>query len=219
MSAVVAPVAPSPAAATTPRPVKQPISVPPQTTGWQAFRWTIEQYRELHRFEWFQNVKTMLIDGEIFTMVLPYPPHDTALTLTYEFLRSAFAIGHLVRNQQGFDIGTRNDPGPDLAVVIGTSRDYAKKTPTTAVIIAEISDSTLYFDTTTKAELYATAGIPEYWVVDLVHSRLLVYRDPEPLPAGLGATAYRTHLAFEPEQTVSPLAAPSASVKVADLLP
>jgi Uma2 family endonuclease len=207
---------PAPAATTTPPPVK-PILAPP--AGWQAFRWTIKQYRELHRFEWFQNVKTMLIDGEIFTMVMPNPPHDVALNLTYEFLRATFPSGHLVRNQQGFDIGIEDDPGPDLAVVTGSIRDYSKKTPATAVMIAEISDSTLYFDTTTKAELYATAGVPEYWVVDLVHNRLLVYRDPEPLPAGLGATAYRTHLAFAPEQTVAPLAAPSASVKVADLLP
>lgn len=216
MSAVLTPV---PVATTTPPPVKQPVPLPSPTAGWQPFRWTIEQYRELHRFEWFQNVKTVLIDGEIFTMVMPNPSHDFALNATYEFLRAAFAAGHYVRNQQGFDIGTKDDPGPDLAVVTGTYKDMHGRTPTTAVMIAEISDSTLYFDTTTKAELYATAGIAEYWVVDLVHNRLLVYRDPEPLPAGLGATAYRTHLAFEPEQTVAPLATPAASVKVADLLP
>ena len=48
---------------------------------------------------------------------------------------------------------------------------------------------------------------------------LLVYRDPEPLPAGLGATAYRTHTVHGPDDTVSPLAAPHAAVRVADLLP
>jgi Uma2 family endonuclease len=218
MSAVLSPTAPAPAA-TTPPPVKQPAPVAPPATTWQPFRWTIEQYRELGRFAWFQDVKTMLIDGEIYVMVMPNPPHDVALGLTNEFLRAAFPSGHHVRNQQGFDIGTKDDPGPDLAVVTGSIRDYSTKTPTTAVMIAEISDSTLFMDTTTKAELYATAGVPEYWVVDLVHGRLLVYRDPEPLPAGLGATAYRTHLAFAPEQTVAPLAVPTASVKVADLLP
>ncbi len=74
-------------------------------------------------------------------------------------------------------------------------------------------------DTTTKAELYATAGVPDYWVIDLENRQLLIYRDPVALPAGLGATAYRTHLAFGPNDSVSPLAAPTASVKVADLLP
>ena len=49
--------------------------------------------------------------------------------------------------------------------------------------------------------------------------KLLVFRDPEPLPAGLGATAYRTHSVHGPTDTVAPLAAPHATVKVADLLP
>ena len=80
-------------------------------------------------------------------------------------------------------------------------------------------ESSLFFDTTTKAELYATAGIPDYWVIDLENRQLLVYRDPVPLPAGLGATAYPTHLTFGPNDCVSPLAVPTASVKVADLLP
>ena len=81
------------------------------------------------------------------------------------------------------------------------------------------SDNTLFFDTTTKAELYATAGVPEYWVIDLQNRRLLVFRDPVPLPAGLGATTYRTHLTFDPADSVCPLAAPAVTVRVADLLP
>ena len=161
----------------------------------------------------------MLIDGEIFTMVMPKPPHDVALSLTQQFLRVVFAVGHHVRNQQGFDIGTRNDPGPDLAVVPGSIRDYATRTPTTAVLVVEVAETSLAVDTTTKAELYATSGVPDYWVIDLENRRLLVYRDPEPLPTGLGATAYRTHLALGPTDSVSPLAVPGATIAVADLLP
>lgn len=213
MSAVLTPV---PAAATTPPPVK-PIQVPP--AGPQPFRWTIELYRELGRLEFFQNVKTMLIDGEIYVIAPPKPPHDVGHGLTHEWLRSVFMPGNHVRLQMGFDIGTRTDPSSDLAVVKGTIRDHSGRTPTEAVMIVEVAESSLFEDTTTKAELYATAGVPEYWVLDLVNRRLLVYRDPEPLPEGLGATAYRTHLAFGPEQTVSPLAAPAATVKIADLLP
>ncbi|HET6575653.1 MAG TPA: Uma2 family endonuclease [Fimbriiglobus sp.] len=204
MSTVLAPSTPPPVAA---RPGPQP------------FRWTIEQYRELGKLDVFQGVRTMLIDGEIYTMVMPNPPHDTALALTEEWLRTAFPTGHHVRTQKGFNIGTRNDPGPDLAVVPGSIRDYATQTPTTAVLIVEVTETSLFTDTTTKAELYATAGVPDYWVIDLENRRLLVYRDPEPLPAGLGATAYRNHLAFSPADSVSPLAAPHSSIAVADLLP
>ncbi len=87
------------------------------------------------------------------------------------------------------------------------------------MLIVEVADSSLFLDTTTKAELYATAGVPDYWVIDLENRRLLVFRDPVPLPAGLGATAYQTHRAHAPHDTVSPLAAPTASVRVGDLLP
>jgi Uma2 family endonuclease len=191
----------------------------PTGTGWEPFRWTIAQYRDLGKTGFFDNVKTMLINGEIFTMVMPRPPHDTALALTLQWLQSVFGQGYYIRGQMGFDIGLANDPGPDIAVVTGSIRDYATQTPTTAVLVVEVSDSTLAMDTTTKAELYATAGVADYWVVDLVNRQVHIFRGPQPLPSGLGATAYRTHKTFGPTDQVSPLAAPGASITVSDLLP
>jgi Uma2 family endonuclease len=187
--------------------------------GPQPHRWTIAEYRELFKTGLFYDKKTMLLDGVLYVMPMPKPPHDAALNLTQEFLRVAFAVGHHVRNQQGFDISVRSDPGPDLAVVVGSIRDMVGRTPTAAVMIAEIADTTLATDLTTKAELYATAGVPEYWVLDVAGRQLVVFRDPVPLPAGLGATAYRTRLTLGPADTVSPLAAPHASVTVSELLP
>ena len=199
--------------------VTPPPKPAPHAAGWQPYRWTIEGYRKLAATGLFDDVKTMLIDGEIFTMVMPNPPHDTALGLIEEWLRTVFTTGHHVRTQKGFDIGTRTDPGPDAAVVPGSIRDYATRTPTSAVLIVEVSDTTLTTDLTKKAELYATAGVTDYWVLDVENRKLHVFRDPVPLPAALGATAYRTHLTFGENDTVSPLAAPHAAVKVTDLLP
>ena len=197
-----------------------PIGYRPTTLpGPQPIRWTIAQYRELGKLGLLGDVRTMLIDGEILTVAQPAPPHNTALNLAYEFVRAAFPTGHHVRNQMALDVGIRNDPSPDLAVVQGSIRDYAARQATTAVLVVEVADSSLFLDTTTKAELYATAGVPEYWVVDLENQRLLVYRDPVSLPAGLGATAYRTQLVLTPADSIAQLAAPTASVRVADLLP
>ncbi len=210
----------------TPPPAHSPVpTVPPAVAtpaapaDSQPHRWTIAEYRELSKTGLFHDKKTMLLDGVLYVMTLPKPPHDEALNLTYEFLRAAFPTGHHVRNQQGFDIGTRNDPGPDLVVVTGSIRDYHARTPTTAVIVVEVSDTTLATDTTTKAELYATASVPEYWVIDVVNRQLHIFRDPQPLPAGLGAIAYRTHQTLGPTDTISPLAAPAATITVSDLLP
>ncbi len=182
-------------------------------------RWTCDAFHSLCSTGVFSGRKAILIDGVIITMAMPDPPHNTSLTITHELLQRVFTAGHYVRNQQAFDVGTNNDPGPDLAVVPGTARDYSNRQATAAVLIVEVSDSTLFMDTTTKAELYATAGVEDYWVIDIENRVLLVFRDPVPLPAGLGATAYRTHFTLGPADSISPLAAPNTSIAVADLLP
>ena len=56
-------------------------------------------------------------------------------------------------------------------------------------------------------------------MIDVENRVLLVFRDPVPLPTGLGATAYRTHFTLGPTDRISPLAAPSSSITVADMLP
>lgn len=185
----------------------------------EPVRWTIAEYRDLGRFGLLTGRKTILLHGEIFAVPMPNPPHDVALGLADAWLRATFAVGHHVRCQMGFDVGADSDPGPDLAVVKGTIRDYTAAMPTTAVLIVEVASTSLATDTTTKAELYATAGVPDYWVIDVDNRKLHVFRDPAPLPAGLGATAYRTSFTLADTDTVAPLALPSATVPVADLLP
>jgi Uma2 family endonuclease len=206
-------------AAITPPPAQPFAPGTPAAAGPQPHRWTIAEYRELGKTGLFHDKKTMLLDGVLYVMTLPNPPHDLSLGLADDWLRAVFAAGHHVRNQMGFDVGTATDPGPDLAVVAGARRDYVGRTPTTAVLLVEVADSSLLTDTTTKAEWYATAGVPEYWVIDVAGRQLHVFRGPVALPAGLGATAYRTHLTLDATSTVAPLAAPHAAVTVADLLP
>ncbi len=218
MSTITMPPVSSPASTpppATPQPVVPPLA---PVSGLMPHRWTIREYRELYRTGLFNDVKTMLIHGELYVMAMPNPAHDIALNLTYEFLRTVCPSDHYIRNQQGFDIGTDNDPGPDLAVVPGSIRG-ATTTPTRAALIVEVADSSLFIDTTTKAELYATAGVPEYWVIDLERRQLLVFRDPQALPKGLGATAYKTHFTLGATEHASPRLAPAASVLVGDLLP
>jgi Uma2 family endonuclease len=187
--------------------------------GPTAYRWSIDAYRQLGRSGLFVDMRTLLVDGEILAMSLPDPPHNLSLGLVEDWLRGTFATGYHVRNQMAFDVGTENDPGPDLAVVVGNRRDYADRQATTAILVVEIADSSLFLDTTRKAELYATAGVPEYWVIDLEHRQLIVFRDPAPLPPGLGATVYRTRTTFSPTDSVSSLAVPSATIRVVEMLP
>ncbi len=206
----------TPPHSTTPAPVAPPPAVQPPP---RPFRWTLERYRDLDQIHFFDDQRTMLLDGEIYVMPNPKPPHSTALGLVDLWARVAFATGHWVRVQMPFDIRPDSEPNPDVAVVVGSVRDYATADPTTAELVVEVADSSLFTDTTTKAEKYATAKVPDYWVIDLENRQLIVFRDPAPLPAALGANAYRQRTTHGPADTVAPLTVPAAVVRVADLLP
>lgn len=195
------------------------LTVPSPASGPAPYRWTCNEYRSLRDSGRFHDRRVMLIHGVILTMPMPDPPHNLSVGLADDWLRSVFTSGYHVRSQMAFDVGTENDPGPDLAVVAGTRRDYAAKQATTAVLVIEVADSSLTLDTTEKAELYATAGVQDYWVIDVENRQVHVFRDPVLLPVGLGATAYRKHDILGPNDRISPLAAPTASILVSDLLP
>jgi Uma2 family endonuclease len=182
-------------------------------------RWTCDEFHQLGDEGWFEESRVMLIQGEILEMPVPNPPHTTAKSLTEEVLRAIFATGFLVRAENPLLLGRSTDPVPDLAVVRGSIRDYARSHPNTAVLVVEVSDSSLDYDTDDKASLYASAGIADYWVVDLVNRRLIVHRDPQADGAKRFDFGYANVTAFLPGQSVSPVAAAQATVAVADLMP
>ena len=152
-------------------------------------------------------------------MPVPNPPHSTSKALAEEVLRRIFSTGFVVRGENPLILGRTTDPVPDLAVVPGSTRDSATTHPTTAVLVVEVADSSLDYDTTTKASLYASAGIADYWVVDLVNRRIVVFRDPQPDAAQPFGSRYATVTAHLPGQPVSPLAAPGSTVAVGDVMP
>ncbi|MCE9566450.1 MAG: Uma2 family endonuclease [Planctomycetes bacterium] len=182
-------------------------------------RWTAEQFNQMGDMGWFEGRRAFLLDGVIWEQGPMNPPHATALELLDIALRAAFGVGWRFRNQTPLTVDEYNDPFPDYAVVRGTPRDSNATHPATASLIVEVSDTTLQTDLTVKAERYATAGVTDYWVLDIVNRQLIVLRDPAPLPEGLGATAYRDQKTYAPTERISPLAAPQASILISDLLP
>ena len=195
------------------------VAAPPETVtpppAARPFRWTREQYYRLGELGFFQNKRVERIRGQIVEMSAVNWPHELGKINTGDVLRAVFAGSGWVHGTGPMPTAD-SDPEPDVAVFPGKATDYADH-PTNPLLVVEVSNTSLARDTTVKVELYAEAGHPEYWVLDLVHRRLLVFRDPYPIPAG-GHT-FRTRLSFGPADTVSPLAAPAAVVAVADLLP
>jgi Uma2 family endonuclease len=182
--------------------------------------WTRDEYYKMAEMGVFKpEERVELIGGRIVAMSPQNSPHATALTLSSDEIRKIFSGNFIVRMQLPLDISPASQPEPDIAVVRGTARDYARAHPATAELVVEVSESTLAFDRGEKASLYASASIPEYWVLNLVDRCLEVHRDPIPMPSQPYGYGYRTRAQYFATDTVAPLAAPSGAVKIADLLP
>lgn len=197
----------------------QPPAPAPAVAGPRPWLWTVDEFNDLGDRGLFAGRRAYLIDGVIWEQGPMNEPHAAGVGLGQHALQAAFGPGWYVRVQLPLNTGGRTNPQPDLAVVPGGPRDYLPAHPTTAALVVEVSDTTLAEDTTTKAEKYASAGVQDYWVLDLTARELIVFRDPQPLPATLGTTAYRDRQTLRPGDTIAPLAAPNSPVPVADLLP
>jgi len=107
-----------------------------------------------------------------------------------------------------------SEPEPDLSVLDKPVVEFPKPNPGPQHLrlVVEISDTTLEHDLTKKAGLYARAGIPEYWVLDIAKRRLIVHREPKD---GL----YISIVAYSEQESVSPLAGSGHEFRVADAFP
>ena len=107
-----------------------------------------------------------------------------------------------------------NEPEPDIIVLKRELSHFrsANPKPEDLHLVVEIADTSVRFDLTTKAALYARAGITEYWVLDVAGRRLLVHREPR-------SGHYASVVAYSEEESVAPLAAPQKNFRVADAFP
>lgn len=194
------------------------VLAPPLASCRRPVRWTVQQFHQMGELGYFAGRRACLIRGVIVEEGPMNPPHAVAGEKTEEVMRDVFGKVWTLWIRKPLVLGYDTDPVPDIAVLAGRPT-VADGHPTTAALVIEIAVSSLDDDLTTKAELYATGGIPDYWVLDVDGRTLHVFRDPASLPSPLNAIAYQTHLTFTNAQSVSPLAVPTATVAVADLLP
>jgi Uma2 family endonuclease len=178
-------------------------------------RWTVEEYEHAAESGVFgPGERLELIEGEIFAMSPQNGPHMAATGLTQAALVSVFPHGWVVLIQMPLRLDEHSAPEPDLAVVRGEWRDLVEAPPATAELVVEVADSTLAFDRGRKAALYARAGIPEYWILNLPERLLEVHRRPDQ-----DSGQYQEIVRLDEAAVVSPLAAPAATIAVRDLLP
>jgi Uma2 family endonuclease len=119
----------------------------------------------------------------------------------------------LVRVQLPFVAGTHSLPEPDVAVVAGRVEDYDRAHPTAALLVVEVADSSLKQDRITKGAIYAAAGVPEYWIVNLRDDCVEVRRGPE-----RAARRYATTTLARRGDSMGVLTLPGVRIAVDDLL-
>ena len=145
--------------------------------------------------------------------------HDTAIRRSARAFEAAFGPGWEVRAQGPVALDDESEPEPDVAVVPESLGDYRVAHPSRPVLTLEISLSSLATDRKHKGSLYARAGLADYWVLNLVDRVLEVYREPVPDAVALFGWSYAHPEVVAPSGRIAPLAAPAASITVADLLP
>ena len=177
-------------------------------------RWTREECEvvvksglDLERWE--------LIDGDLISRMSKNRPHSNTDWKVLTWLIQVFGIAYVQHESSinvACDDNATNEPVPDLYVLRRPFTEFNKSNPgpDDLLLVVEVSDSSLAFDLRKKAQLYARAGIIEYWVVEVNRQRLIVHRDPSD-------GAYKSITEYAGSEQVTPLAAPHIALTVNSL--
>jgi Uma2 family endonuclease len=186
------------------------ISSLPNNT--QRKRWTRAEVSALESAGLLKDERLELIEGELILKMGKNHPHTIGIWLLVNYLVEVFSMKRVLQ-EAPIDVhpldNPTSQPEPDLIVLNKPVLSLAAyPTPRDLSLVCEVSDSTLAFDLSRKAQLYARANIVEYWVLDLVNKRMIVYRSPT-------SVGFESIQVFSTTESIAPLAAPRALVPVA----
>ena len=186
----------------------------------QTRRWTRSEYdRMIDAGILTSEDHVELIDGEVFAVTPQGSAHATSVSLAHDALRATLRQGAYIRTQLPLGLDVASEPEPDLAIVAGSARDHRDAHPQSALLVIEISDTTLLYDRAVKGSLYARAGVPEYWIINLAETAVEVYRDPVAGSEANFGWRYQSVERRGPGDFIAPLRSPEARISVDDLLP
>jgi Uma2 family endonuclease len=183
-------------------------------------RWTTGEYRRMIDLGVVTpDDKVELLGGYLVLKMGQSRAHRSAVVRLNTRLPRYLPPGWVVMSQVPVAVGGM-DPEPDGAIVRGVDADYDDRDIDEGAfgIVVEVADSTLDMDRRAKGRLYARAGLPVYWIVNVLHRQVEVYTDPDPTAS---PAAYRTRTDYRPGDDV-PIVLDgqmAASIPAADLLP
>ncbi|MHC5826845.1 MAG: Uma2 family endonuclease, partial [Nostoc sp.] len=144
-----------------------------------TYKWTIERYHRAIEAGIFDDQPIELLRGDLIVMPPEGEPHAYYNTEAADYLRTLLGERAKIRDAKPITLPNNSEPVPDVAIVKPLGGVYLEHHPYPEDIfwIIEISKSTLSKDLGDKKDIYAEAGIAEYWVVNLKNSQLQVFRD------------------------------------------
>ncbi|MGF1491431.1 MAG: Uma2 family endonuclease [Microcoleaceae cyanobacterium] len=146
----------------------------------EKFVWTLDHYHRAVKAGIFDDEQIELLEGELIEMAPEGEPHANRSSGLHRFL--TLSLGEQTEVRENHPITLENsEPQPDIAVVqpLGREYDIHHPYPENIFWIIEFAETSLEKDLTVKRKLYATAGIPEYWVVNLKQRQVHRYCQPE----------------------------------------
>jgi Uma2 family endonuclease len=171
-------------------------------------RWTIEQYHKLVNAGMLIDRRVELLAGDIIEMSPEGMPHAVYCGDAVDYLKQLLGNRAKVREAHPITLPNDSEPEPDIAVVIPSPTRYLDHHPYPVDVfwLVEYADSTLTKDLNIKQQIYAAAGIREYWIVNLQALELIVFR-------GMGNTGYETETRLITGH-ISPLSFPDIEIEV-----
>ena len=178
-------------------------------------RFTVEEYYRMAEVGILgPEDRVELIEGDIIEMSPIGTRHATAVNALNRRLILAVGDAAVLSPQNPVRLFPDTEPQPDIVLLRPPEARYwqLKAGPADALLVVEVSDTSYRFDRHVKVPIYARAGIPEVWIVDLTREVVEVFREPS-------RDGYASVTRLERGATIAPAALPGAAIAITEILP
>jgi Uma2 family endonuclease len=180
-------------------------------SGWQRRLRVDEYHRMIEAGIFDEDERVELLHGILVTMSPQGPRHAHIVARLDRALQRALGDDYWVRVQLPLTLSGESEPEPDLAVVPAEAT-APDRHPDRALLVIEVAACSARKDRGVKAEIYARAAVPEYWIVNVDTQEIEVHRDPD-----AGAGRFRTISTVSSGGSVSPVHVPGFTIQVHEL--
>ena len=184
------------------------------STPLRTHNFTVDEYHRMAEAGVFhEDDRVELIDGQVVEMTPIGPRHAVCVDRLNGWLSRLVGDSAIVRVQSPVVLGQRAEPEPDVTLLRPPFERYQEVHPGPAeiMLVIEVADASVEYDHSVKIPLYARAGVPEAWLVNLPADRIEVYRDP-------AGGSYADVTSVSPSETLTPLLLPDARLSAANVL-